>query len=424
MTRKCIFEGCNTTPSYNIIGQHSPIYCVQHKSPDMISVRAKSVKLCIFEDCKKVPNFNFEGEKQGKYCASHKQNGMIDVKARFCIEDGCTIKPIFNLKGEIKPLYCYIHKKENMIDIVHKRCEEDKCTKLPCYANSGEKYGKYCAKHKKEGMLNVINKRCIFEGCSKHAAYNYIGICKKIYCASHKKDGMIVVNGNYCKELNCKTIANYNYENEKRGLYCTIHKKEIMIDVKNKHCKTPLCNTIASNIQYQGYCIRCFIYMFPDSDLVKNYKTKEKEVTKYIINSFPEYAFSFDKPISKGESKRRPDCFLDLESHVIICEVDENQHTSYDCSCENKRLMELSKDVGHRPLIFIRFNPDAYINKSNEKISSCWTIDKRGICKLKSQKINEWTERLKVLKEQIEYWIDNKTEKTVEIVELFYNSNV
>jgi len=28
--------------------------------------------------------------------------------------------------------------------------------------------------------------------------------------------------------------------------------------------------------------------------------------------------------------------------------------------------------------------------------------------------------RIKVLKEQIQYWIDNHTEKTVEIVELFY----
>ena len=32
----------------------------------------------------------------------------------------------------------------------------------------------------------------------------------------------------------------------------------------------------------------------------------------------------------------------------------------------------------------------------------------------------EWEERINCLKQQIQYWIDNPTEKTVEIVELFY----
>jgi len=35
-------------------------------------------------------------------------------------------------------------------------------------------------------------------------------------------------------------------------------------------------------------------------------------------------------------------------------------------------------------------------------------------------KKNEWEERIKILKEWIKYWIDNETEKTVEIIELFY----
>ena len=32
----------------------------------------------------------------------------------------------------------------------------------------------------------------------------------------------------------------------------------------------------------------------------------------------------------------------------------------------------------------------------------------------------EWSERMVCLKHQIQYWVDNPTEKTVEIVELFY----
>ena len=70
----------------------------------------------------------------------------------------------------------------------------------------------------------------------------------------------------------------------------------------------------------------------------------------------------YDKKIQDGCSTRRPDLFLDLGYQIIIIEIDENQHIDYDCSCENKRIMELSQDVGHRPIVFIRFNPDDYKN--------------------------------------------------------------
>jgi hypothetical protein len=35
-------------------------------------------------------------------------------------------------------------------------------------------------------------------------------------------------------------------------------------------------------------------------------------------------------------------------------------------------------------------------------------------------KHTEWEARIETLKQQIQYWIDNTTEKTIEIIELFY----
>ena len=35
-------------------------------------------------------------------------------------------------------------------------------------------------------------------------------------------------------------------------------------------------------------------------------------------------------------------------------------------------------------------------------------------------KQNEWEERIETLKQQIQYWIENPTGKTIEIIELFY----
>ncbi len=111
----------------------------------------------------------------------------------------------------------------------------------------------------------------------------------------------------------------------------------------------------------------------------------------------------------------------------MIVEVDENQHIDYDCSCENKRLMEISKDVGHRPIVFIRFNPDDYKEfthdtEENEKnITSCWTYNKSGISVIKKSKQKEWNERLNELKNEIEYWSKNRTDKMIEVIQLFYD---
>ena len=107
-----------------------------------------------------------------------------------------------------------------------------------------------------------------------------------------------------------------------------------------------------------------------------------------------------------------------------MIEIDENQHRDYDCSCDNKRIMEISKDTGHRPLVFIRFNPDDYINNVAANITSCWGIDGKGICVVKKSKTKEWCDRLVCLKNSIQYWIENKTDKTIEVIQLFYDQDV
>ena len=116
-----------------------------------------------------------------------------------------------------------------------------------------------------------------------------------------------------------------------------------------------------------------------DKPAMRNYKTKEKEVVDRIIEIFPDFTWVADKRVYDGCSLRRPDLLLDLGTHIIIIEVDENKHEGYDCACENKRLMELSKDLNHRPIVFIRFNPDSYINENGETIKSCWKLTKQGV---------------------------------------------
>ena len=61
--------------------------------------------------------------------------------------------------------------------------------------------------------------------------------------------------------------------------------------------------------------------------------------------------------------------------------------------------------------------------KDGVKIPSCWTkTEIKGLIKIKN--INEWNNRLDVLKNEIKYWINpnNKTHKIIHVVELFFDN--
>lgn len=231
-----------------------------------------------------------------------------------------------------------------------------------------------------------------------------------------------------CKTCNPSILCVHS----KRKSQCLLCKPKILCEHKKRKFSCPKCSDsrlcincklVRKSKKYDNHCLRCFIYLFPDQPVTRNYKTKETATAQFITNNFPNFTWNLDKRVEDGCSKRRPDLLCDLGYQVIIVEVDENQHTAYDCSCENKRIMQISQDVGHRPIIFIRFNPDDYINSNGEKITSCWSITpKTGILKIKNNKNDEWLKRLDMLKETIEYWSnpENKTEKTLEVIQLFY----
>jgi len=184
-------------------------------------------------------------------------------------------------------------------------------------------------------------------------------------------------------------------------------------------CKSDHCETRGIR-KYNGYCLPCCIQVCPEIKVSRNYKTKERDVVDRITQTFTEFTWVADKKVQDGCSLRRPDLLLDMGSHIIIVEIDENKHTNYDCSCEHKRLMQISQDLQHRPIVFIRFNPDAYTNQDGALIKSCWGLNKLGVMRIIKHKELEWAKRIDVLKQQIQYWIDNQTDKTIEIVELFY----
>lgn len=187
-------------------------------------------------------------------------------------------------------------------------------------------------------------------------------------------------------------------------------------------CKSEWCHQ-RSIKKYCNYCFYCYVNMFPDVKIARNYKTKENTVKQFINTEYPEYKWKFDTIIKLGSSHRRPDIFVDVSTHIIIIEIDEDQHNHIQEICENRRLMEISRDLNHRPITVIRFNPDSYIDISGNKINSCWRCDSKGNINISNTKKIEWNDRLNQLKKRIDFSLINSYDKTLHIEYLFYDCN-
>lgn len=345
---------------------------------------------------------------------------------------------------------------EKIIENISK-CEHEQYLCKICNNNMTifNEWKKEYSKKKKYCEHNIYKRSCIDcnrENLCIHKSLKHkcceCKICKhnitKKYCVDCNYDNLCIHNNlkkrcKYCRlcEHNkmkslCDlcNVSNICCHNNILFLCNKCSKSEICIHYKNKYycricdgsklCKSEWC-TNDRNIKYNNYCLPCCVHLFPDLDVVKKYKIKETDVISHIKTAFPNFSWKSNIKIEGGCSQRRPDLFLDLLTHVIIIEIDEHRHQSYDTLCENKRIMQLSEDVAHRPIIFIRFNPDEYIDNSGNLISSCWKMNKiLNILQLDSTKKKEWQHRIKCLIDEIQKCINYSCDKTIDIKYLFY----
>jgi len=314
----------------------------------------------------------------------------------------------------------------------HPKCEHGK-RKTRCKLCGGSAL---CKEHRREksqcvkccgigicehGIRKIFCLECDGSGICEHSKRKWQ--CKECkgssYCKHMKrKNSCIECGGNQI----CEHGIDKRYCKECGGsIYCKHEKNKYRCKECDGRslCKSEWCE-VRGIPKYNGYCLSCCIQVCPQIQVCKNYKTKERDVSDRIDAHFPIFSWINDKKIEGGCSKHRPDKFLDLGTHIIIIEVDEYKHIGYDCSCERKRLEQLSMDVGCRPIVFIRFNPDSYTNQEGIVVSSCWKINKLGVMEIAKSKTIEWNYRIKFLIEKIQYFIDNPIEERIEIIELFY----
>ena len=253
-------------------------------------------------------------------------------------------------------------------------------------------------------MVDVKNKRC---ECGKAIPnYNLPGESKAICCASCKSDKMVDVKNKRCE---CgKAIPNYNLPGESKAICCASCKSDKMVDVKNKRCPncTDWVDSQLGNKKYKGYCVRCFQQLFPDDPLSFQVRSKTKEIAvrDYINAVFD--GFVHDKPLYTSHcdcSIRRRIDHRRLIGNTLLCiETDENQHKSYDQMNEDMRYDDLYMAHSGK-WIYIRFNPDKYVNKNKQKNNP------------------ELATRLRVLEKEIRKQIKRiEQEENVELVERIY----
>ncbi len=181
-------------------------------------------------------------------------------------------------------------------------------------------------------------------------------------------------------------------------------------------CKTAHCTTI-KNSKYKGHCSFCFVHLYPTERVARNYKTKENHVTTFLKEKFPGATWKCDKRVEDGCTRRRPDLLLDMGTHIVIVEVDENSHDGYDPTCEEKRLGKIWGDVHHRKIVFVQFNTDKYEGEDGNNVPSPWRTNKLGAYIIYPKWKAAWEARLETLRQTVEHrLIESSTKEGFEMV--------
>lgn len=280
----CIEENCTVkAANYNNVGETKGIYCAKHKKPGMKNVVIKKDKLCQNEDeeCDARAIFGHEGETPS-HCGKHRLDNMIDLKHKKCMHESCTKSTSFGFEGTKAATRCAEHKLEGMIDLRHKKCEAVGCKTSSSYGYESDKIFKRCSVHKTEGMINLKHKKCEHPGCGTQPTFGLAIDMVATHCVSHKTKEMIDVEHKKCEHPDCDKMPVYGLESDKITRFCLGHKTEEMIDLKHKLCAQEGCKTQA-NRKYDYYCFRCYFYLNPDKPTIRNYKTKEKYITDFVL---------------------------------------------------------------------------------------------------------------------------------------------
>lgn len=345
-------------------------------------------KHCKIPNCKNLAKWISKEDKNTYICSfdddTHQQIRtiynfvkIINCPCVKCIEYG--IEPPKessygeNINGKLKRMYCLQHKPETCQKKMESKrhCEHEGCTTEPSYCNPGETKRRWCNLHKPEKFTR--NNMCIHvfsngNSCDIQASYNYNNETRALFCNTHKSENMININDKNrgCTIEHCTVKrATYGFPGDSKPTRCSAHSDIGMEDIVNKKCIS--CGLFIAVSSKQFLCSYC-------SPTNQRQRTKENTVKVILEQYFDNYHFIYNKVFQSDSlcmlSRYRPDFSLDLGTHYIIVECDEDCHRQYDKQCELKRMYEISYGLG-LPCIFIRYNPDSSFVMKDILIKHC-----------------------------------------------------
>lgn len=334
---------------------------------------------------------------------------------RKCIECGelkhlCEHKKVKHLCSKCEGTGLCEHKKERSICVDCKGsavCIHDK-VKYSCKDCKGSAY---CSHGKKKQYCRDCSPQTY---CIEHG--------KEIrYCKQCKGKGLCIhdVNKSDCKKCSLETSKRF----------CEHKKKKKECPLCDPRCACIICKAIfvTKKTQFYPQCQSCFCVLHPDHELSTLFKIKERYMRDELRTRLPEEVINMriDTTIDGGCSTRRPDILIDKLMYSIIIECDEEQHKNYEC--ENKRTMQLFQDLGSRPLIIIRFNPDSYVDEGESKVQGCFKpcITENEQYKKRFYDLNEdeWKKRINILESVLREKLQEVSfpNKELEVIHLFYD---
>ena len=345
----------------------------------------------------------------GAFCGTHAAGKECERK-HTCKETGCTL-------AQIADGYCTTHCKERGIS---RRDNCVDCKEIRGTFKDGKELVCMTCKMKRmeidpDRSIPSINAMC--EVCGNvRRSYAPTKDGTPIRCEACCRDlGWHCVTNGICEIGNCDKTPRWGIRDPTTGkgkaVRCDDHCEKGDEDLKAcQHCKYANTSTIK---YFKPFCASCFYFLFPENPRVKNYKTKEQKFMFPLQKLYPELIL--DKPIHGGCSKKRPDGLIDCLTHSVIVEIDENQHNEYDETCENRRMMELFHDLGSRPIVFIRLNPDSY-QRDGRTFSSIFSKT-NNVIRFNQKEFNRRFEKLQTA---VDNAITTIPIKTITIVRLYF----
>ena len=173
-------------------------------------------------------------------------------------------------------------------------------------------------------------------------------------CSQCKTGDMVDVTHKKC--ICCKARAIYGHAGQK-PLCCAQCRSSTMFDLQSKRCEGPCGGTVVVHRSHR-FCANC------DTERKRVTRVRENVLANYLREKASLPWTSWNKQVAgtrdcTGKSYR-PDFVWELPHLIIIKECDEGGHAAQGYSCDEKRMADLVNVYGGLPMVYIRWNPDAY----------------------------------------------------------------